>query len=91
MGEKKRFLLRLDPQVYQALQRWATDEWRSVNGQIEYLLREALRKAGRLPPPAAGQQGPARAPRPAGEDDGQTHRGGPAARRPDPRAGASDP
>ena len=44
---KKRFLLRLDPGIYEALHRWADDDLRSVNGQIEYLLLEALRKAGR--------------------------------------------
>ena len=49
MAERKPFLLRLEPGVHQALQRWAEDELRSLNGQIEYLLREALRKAGRLP------------------------------------------
>lgn len=48
MSEKKRFLLRIDPEIYEALRRWADDEWRSVNAQIEYLLRDALRKAGRL-------------------------------------------
>ena len=52
--EKKRFLLRLDPEIYEALQRWAADEWRSVNAQIEYLLRDALRRAGRLPGRQAG-------------------------------------
>ncbi len=46
---KKRFLLRLDPAIYEALEKWAADELRSVNGQIEYLLLEALRKAGRPP------------------------------------------
>lgn len=45
--EKKRFLLRLDAAAYAALEKWAADELRSVNGQIEYLLKEALRKAGR--------------------------------------------
>lgn len=44
---KKRFLLRLDPPVWNALERWASDELRSVNGQIEFLLKEALKKAGR--------------------------------------------
>jgi hypothetical protein len=44
---KKRFLLRLDPAAYAALERWAADEFRSANAQIEYLLKEALRKAGR--------------------------------------------
>ena len=46
---KKRFLLRLDPAVYEALEKWAADDLRSVNGQIEYLLLQALRKAGRPP------------------------------------------
>lgn len=49
MAPKKSFPLRIDPQLYQALERWAADEFRSVNGHIEYMLREALRKAGRLP------------------------------------------
>lgn len=46
-GKKKRFLLRLDPQVHDALRRWAEDELRSLNGHIEYVLRRALREAGR--------------------------------------------
>ena len=46
---KKRFLLRLDPKVYDALAKWAADDLRSVNAQIEYLLTKALREAGRLP------------------------------------------
>lgn len=49
MAERKAFLLRLDPRLYEALRRWADDELRSVNGQIEYLLRRALRDEGRLP------------------------------------------
>jgi hypothetical protein len=49
MPDKKGFPLRLDPETYDALQRWAAAEFRSVNGQIEYLLRSALRDAGRLP------------------------------------------
>jgi hypothetical protein len=49
MAERKPFLLRLEPAVHQALQGWADDELRSLNGQIEYLLRDALRQAGRLP------------------------------------------
>lgn len=48
MGEKKRFLLRLEPADYDALEKWSADEMRSVNSQIEFLLREALKKAGRL-------------------------------------------
>ncbi|MBR2568987.1 MAG: toxin-antitoxin system HicB family antitoxin [Paenibacillus sp.] len=50
-GKKKSFPLRLDPTLYEALERWAADEFRSVNGHIEFLLREALRDAGRLPSP----------------------------------------
>jgi hypothetical protein len=49
MADKKRFLLRLEPRLYDALEKWASDELRSVNGQIEYLLQEAVRRAGRLP------------------------------------------
>lgn len=56
MAERKPFLLRLEPTVHQALQRWADDELRSVNGQIEYLLRDALRQAGRLPSGAGPAQ-----------------------------------
>ncbi|MBE6478646.1 MAG: hypothetical protein E7Z97_11385 [Propionibacteriaceae bacterium] len=47
--ERKQVLLRLDPAVHDALQRWAGDEMRSVNAQVEVILREALRRAGRLP------------------------------------------
>lgn len=49
MSERKTFLLRLDPKVHDALARWAKDELRSVNAQIEFLLRRALQKEGRLP------------------------------------------
>ena len=48
MAERKKFLLRIDPAVFDAVQRWADDELRSANGQIEFLLRQALRDAGRL-------------------------------------------
>ncbi|MBA4492897.1 toxin-antitoxin system HicB family antitoxin [Paenactinomyces guangxiensis] len=46
---KKRFLLRIEPELYQALEKWAADEFRSVNAQMEYLLKAAARKAGRYP------------------------------------------
>ena len=46
---KKAFALRLDEAMLSALQRWADDEFRSINGQIEYLLHDALKKNGRLP------------------------------------------
>lgn len=52
--QRKQVLLRLDPQVYEALARWAGDELRSANAQIEFLLRRALAEAGRLP----GDTGP---------------------------------
>ncbi|MFO7262517.1 MAG: hypothetical protein A6D91_09190 [Bacillaceae bacterium G1] len=47
MTKKKQFPLRIDQRVYEALERWAADEFRSVNAQIEYLLRDALRRAKR--------------------------------------------
>jgi len=47
VSKKKSLLLRLDPKVYAAIQKWAADELRSVNAQIEYILRQALIKAGR--------------------------------------------
>lgn len=45
---KKQFPLRLDPKLYDALEKWSADEFRSVNAHIEFLLRESLRRAGRL-------------------------------------------
>jgi hypothetical protein len=51
VAERKPFLLRLDPKVLEALRRWADDDLRSLNGQIEHILRAALVKAGRLRPP----------------------------------------
>lgn len=47
MAEKKPFLLRVDRSLLEAYQRWAADELRSVNGQLEFVLRDALRRAGR--------------------------------------------
>jgi hypothetical protein len=76
--ERKSVLLRLDPAVHDALARWASDELRSTNAQIEYLLRRALAEAGRLPgrvrpmrprgrPPAASRSGTP-SPAPPGDD-----------------------
>jgi len=48
MGERKSFLLRLDERTLEALRRWADDDLRSLNGQVEFLLRKALRESGRL-------------------------------------------
>ncbi|MFT3805607.1 Arc family DNA-binding protein [Arenimonas sp.] len=50
MSEKKAYPLRINAQVLDAVQRWADDELRSLNAQIEYVLREALRRNGRLKP-----------------------------------------
>ncbi|GAB6181496.1 toxin-antitoxin system HicB family antitoxin [Desulfotomaculum defluvii] len=49
MPPRKSFPLRIDPRLHEALEKWAADELRSVNAHIEYLLREAVKKAGRLP------------------------------------------
>jgi hypothetical protein len=60
VAERKPFLLRMDPRVLTALQRWADDDLRSLNGQIEYLLRRALLDAGRPPREAPGDPEAAR-------------------------------
>jgi hypothetical protein len=49
VASRKAYPLRIDPALYDALERWAADELRSVNAQIEYLLTEAVRRAGREP------------------------------------------
>lgn len=49
MAERKQYPLRIDADVWSAVQRWAADDFRSVNAQVEWILRDALRKAGRLP------------------------------------------
>ncbi|MDP4509242.1 hypothetical protein Q9G87_45310 [Nonomuraea sp. G32] len=66
--ERKKILLRLDPVVHDALARWASDELRSTNSQIEFLLRRALSEAGRLPD-GVGRMRPRGRPRKAPEDD----------------------
>ncbi len=66
MADKKSFLLRLNPEIWKELERWAADDFRSVNGQIEYILNEAIQKrrkktrAGLTPRPAgvAPEEGP---------------------------------
>lgn len=55
--EKKRFLLRLDPRLYRVLEKWAQDDLRSVNAQIEFLLKEAAKKAGRWKDEAPPEEG----------------------------------
>jgi hypothetical protein len=58
-GERKAYPLRISKELYAALERWAADELRSVNAQIEFLLSESVRRAGRAPrrPPGAGRNG----------------------------------
>ncbi len=66
MSERRQVLLRVDPAVHDALARWAADELRSLNAQIEILLRRALTEAGRMPKQAAPL--PRRGRPPAGDD-----------------------
>lgn len=49
MAEKKPFVLRIDPELLKAVEKWAADEFRSINGQLEYIINAALRKEGRIP------------------------------------------
>jgi hypothetical protein len=63
VSERKSILLRLDPAVHDALARWAADELRSTNAQIEYLLRRALSESGRLPRQVGAMRRPGRPPR----------------------------
>jgi hypothetical protein len=63
VSERKNILLRLDPAVHDALGRWAADELRSANAQIEFLLRRALADAGRLPSRIGAIRRPGRPPR----------------------------
>ncbi len=83
MAESKRFLLRLDPRLFEALRRWADDDLRSINAQIEYLLADQARRAGRLP---QRRSKPLRQPAAAApdEDEGRT----PDRRRPAATAGS---
>jgi hypothetical protein len=59
MSSKKNFVLRIDESIYQALEKWASDEFRSVNGQIEWIIHQQLKDVGRLKeskgPKAKGQ------------------------------------
>ena len=73
MADRKVYPLRIEHRLYDALERWAADDLRSVNAQIEFLLRESLRRAGRLPRPDDGQRGRAG----DGEPGGKGQRGGP--------------
>ena len=59
MADRKVYPLRIERRLYDALERWAADDLRSVNAQIEYLLRESLRRAGRLTGQPDGERPPA--------------------------------
>jgi hypothetical protein len=56
MADKKNFVLRLEESTYIALEKWAADEFRSVNGQLEWIIRQALHDAGRKPKPAPSKE-----------------------------------
>jgi hypothetical protein len=56
MAERKTFLVRMDPALHDALARWAADDLRSLNGQVEFLLRRALHEAGRLKPESSHEK-----------------------------------
>jgi hypothetical protein len=56
VAERKSFLIRVDPRLHAALEKWAADELRSVNGQIEFLLTKAVRDAGREKPPRTARK-----------------------------------
>jgi hypothetical protein len=60
VADRKAFLLRVDPALLEAVQRWANDDLRSLNAQIEFLLRRSLQEAGRLRPPPSAAGGRAR-------------------------------
>ncbi len=64
--QRKTFLLRIDPKLWADLEKWAADELRSVNGQIEYLLRDAVKKQGRNHP----EKAPPSTPKKIGETQG---------------------
>ncbi|MBR3234815.1 MAG: Arc family DNA binding domain-containing protein [Atopobiaceae bacterium] len=49
MARRKQYPLRIDPDIWEAIEKWAADDMRSANGQVEWVLRQALKQAGRLP------------------------------------------
>jgi hypothetical protein len=57
MAKRKQYPLRIDKDVWEAIQKWAADDMRSANGQVEFILRRALRDAGRLPSPSRDKKG----------------------------------
>jgi hypothetical protein len=69
MAERKQYPLRVDTEVWAAVQKWAGDEFRSVNAQVEWILRDALRRAGRLG--GAAPQGTGDAAEKTAQDEGE--------------------
>ena len=57
MADKKKFALRIDDELFKALEKWAADEFRSVNGQLEWLIHQKLKEAGRLKNDGKSQEG----------------------------------
>jgi hypothetical protein len=57
MAKRKQYPLRIDKDVWEAIQKWAADDMRSANGQVEFILRRALRDAGRLPVSSRDKKG----------------------------------
>ena len=77
MAERKSVPLRIHPRLYDALRRWAEDDFRSVNGQIEWLCHEALQRAGRLSTPSApATAGPSDASTTDSDEDDEAAEGG---------------
>jgi hypothetical protein len=64
MANKKVFMLRVNPEIYEALENWAADEFRSVNGQLEWVIEKTLKEAGRMPKKRSSSPE---------KDPGQTH------------------
>ncbi|MEG2024975.1 MAG: hypothetical protein RRZ85_05420 [Gordonibacter sp.] len=57
MAKRKQYPLRVDPDIWEAVERWAADDLRSVNAQVEFILRRALKDAGRLKPAGEAEEG----------------------------------
>ena len=89
MPDSKHFLLRLDPRLFEALRRWADDELRSINAQIEYLLTDQARRAGRLPHRRSKPSQPPEAPGPEEDAESAPDRPGAPARAGAPRGSVS--
>lgn len=68
MAKRKQYPLRVDPALWEAVERWAADDLRSVNAQVEFILRRALKDAGRLKPPSDGVDAPDSSPAPGADD-----------------------